>query len=162
MSEQQQAAQAQQPLFNIEKLYVKDVSLEVPGAPKVFLEREQPQVDMELSTKGEKIDDGYYHVELKVTVTAKYPTKTLFLIEASQCGVFQIRGVPDADMEPVLSVACPNILFPYAREVVSDLSGRAGFPPVVLAPVNFEGLYLQRLQQQQEQPAANDAPATTH
>ena len=156
MSEQQQA------VFNIEKLYVKDISLEVPNAPKVFLEREQPQVDMELSTKGEKIDEGFFHVELKLTVTAKYPTQTLFLAELSQCGVFQIRGAPDADMEAVLSVACPNILFPYAREVVSDLTNRAGFPPVVLAPVNFEGLYMQRLQQQQKtEPAANDA-ATTH
>lgn len=155
MSEQQQA------VFNIEKLYVKDISLEVPNAPKVFLEREQPQVDMELSTKGDKIDEGFYHVELKLTVTAKYPTQTLFLAELSQCGVFQIRGVPDADMEAVLSVACPNILFPYAREVVSDLTNRAGFPPVVLAPVNFEGLYMQRLQQQKAEPAANDA-ATTH
>lgn len=155
MSEQQQA------VFNIEKLYVKDISLEVPNAPKVFLEREQPQVDMELSTKGDKIDEGFYHVELKLTVTAKYPTQTLFLAELSQCGVFQVRGVPEADMEAVLSVACPNILFPYAREVVSDLTNRAGFPPVVLAPVNFEGLYMQRLQQQKAEPAANDA-ATTH
>lgn len=151
MAEEQQQPQA---MFNIEKLYVRDISLEVPNAPQVFLEREQPQVDMELTTKGDKIDDGFYHVELKLTVTAKYPSKTLFLIELAQCGVFQIRGVPEAEMEPVLSVACPNILFPYAREVVSDLTNRAGFPPVVLAPVNFEGLYLQRLQQQS---AANDA-----
>lgn len=155
MSEQQQA------VFNIEKLYVKDISLEVPNAPKVFLEREQPQVEMELSTRGDKIDEGFFHVELKLTVTAKYPSQTLFLVELLQCGVFQIRGVPEADMEAVLSVACPNILFPYAREAVSDLTNRAGFPPVVLAPVNFEGLYMQRLQQQQNQPAANDA-ATTH
>lgn len=155
MSEQQQA------VFNIEKLYVKDVSLEVPNAPKVFLEREQPQVEMELNTRGEKIDDGFYHVELKITVTAKFPTQTLFLVELSQCGVFQIRGVPEKDMEAVLSVACPNILFPYAREGVSDLTSRAGFPPVVLAPVNFEGLYMQRQQQQQNPAAANDA-ATTH
>lgn len=156
MSEQQQA------VFNIEKLYVKDISLEVPNAPKVYLEREQPQVDLELSTRGDKIDEGFYNVEIKLTVTAKFPSQTLFLAEVTQCGVFQIRGVPDSEMEAVLAVACPNILFPYAREVVSDLTSRAGFPPVVLNPVNFEGLYMQRLQQQQQgAPAANDA-ATTH
>lgn len=148
----------QQPVFSIEKIYVKDASLEVPNAPGIFLDREQPQVELDLSTKGDKLDEGYYHVELKVTVTAKNASKTLFLAEATQCGVFQIRGVPDENLQAVLSVECPTILFPYVREVVSDLSARAGFPPVTLAPVNFAGLYMQRLQQQQ---AANE-PATAH
>lgn len=140
----------QQPVFSIEKLYVKDLSLEVPNAPQVFLERDAPEIQVQLQNNGTGIGDGLFEVALTVTVTAKRGEYTTFLVEVAQAGIFQIRNVPDDDMEPILGIACPNILFPYAREVVSDAVNRAGFPPVVLAPVNFEGLYQQRMAQQQE------------
>ncbi len=136
-----------QPIFGIEKIYVKDLSLEIPHAPDVFLTGEQPQVEVQLHNEGALIGDGLYQVVLTVTVTAKAGEKTMFLVEAAQAGIFQIRNVPEADLEPLLATACPNILFPYVRETVSDVVSRAGFPPVYLAPVNFEAIYLQRLQQ---------------
>jgi preprotein translocase subunit SecB len=141
----------QQPTFGIEKIYVKDLSLEIPHAPGVFLSGEQPQVEVQLHNEGTSIGDGLYQVVLTVTVTAKAAEKTLFLVEVAQAGIFQIRNVPESDFEPLLATACPNILFPYVRETVSDVIVRAGFPPVHLAPVNFEVLYRQRLQQAQEQ-----------
>jgi len=143
----------QQPIFGIEKIYVKDLSLEIPHAPDVFLTGEQPQVDIQLHNEGAVIGEGLYQVVLTVTVTAKTGDKTMFLVEAAQAGIFQIRNVPEADLEPLLGTACPTILFPYARETVSDVISRAGFPPVYLAPVNFDAIYLQRLQQAQEQAA---------
>lgn len=143
----------QQPVFGIEKIYVKDLSLEIPHAPEVFLQNEQPQVEVQLHNEGGAISEGLYQVVLTVTVTAKAGDKTMFLVEVAQAGIFQIRNLPESDLEPLLATACPNILFPYAREAVSDIVGRAGFPPVYLAPVNFEAIYLQRLQQAQEQAA---------
>ncbi len=142
----------EQPVFVIEKIYVKDLSLEIPNAPQVFLERVQPDIEVQLHSKGTVMDNGYFEVALTVTVTAKVADKTMFLVEAGQAGIFQIRNVPQEDMDPVLSVACPNILFPYVRETISDVVNRAGFPPVILAPVNFEVLYQQRLQQEQKAP----------
>ena len=138
----------QQPVFSIEKLYVKDLSLEVPNGPQIFLEREAPEIELQLQTNGSGLGDGMYETVLTVTVTAKLGEKAFFLVEVSQAGIFQIRNVPDTDIEPIIGVACPNILFPYAREAVSDAVSRAGFPPVILAPVNFEAMYQQRLQQQ--------------
>jgi preprotein translocase subunit SecB len=143
----------QQPTFGIEKIYVKDLSLEIPHAPDVFLAGEQPQVDVQLHNAGAVIGEGLYQVVLTITVTAKAGEKTMFLVEVAQAGIFQIRNVPETDIEPLLATACPNILFPYARETVSDVITRAGFPPVYLAPVNFEAIYMQRLQQAQEQAA---------
>ncbi len=143
----------QQPIFGIEKLYVKDLSLEIPHAPDVFLSGDQPQVDVQLHNEGAAIGEGLYQVVLTVTVTAKAGEKTMFLVEVAQAGIFQIRNVPDTDLEPLLATACPNIIFPYARETVSDVINRAGFPPVYLAPVNFEALYMQRMQQAEEQAA---------
>ena len=143
----------QQPAFGIEKIYVKDLSLEIPHAPDVFLTGEQPQVDVQLHNEGALIGEGLYQVVLTVTVTAKAGEKTMFLVEVAQAAIFHIRNVPEADLEPLLAVACPNILFPYVRETVSDVINRAGFPPVYLSPVNFEAIYLQRLQQAQEQVA---------
>lgn len=148
--------QQTQPMFGIEKIYVKDISLEIPHAPDVFLTSEQPQVDVQLHNEGAAIGEGMYQVVLTITVTAKAGDKTVFLVEVAQAGIFQIRNVPDTDLEPLLATACPNIIFPYAREAVSAVINRAGFPPVYLAPVNFEAIYLQRLQQAQEQ--AQDAP----
>lgn len=144
-----------QPVFSIEKLYVKDLSLEVPNGPKVFLERETPQVNVQLRTDANTIDEGIFEVTLTVTVSAKLPSdKTLFMIEVAQSGIFQIRNVPQGDLEPVMMIGCPNILFPYAREAVSDAVTRAGFQPVILAPVNFEALY--QAQKQKREAAQTD------
>lgn len=142
-----QPQQPQGPVFSIEKVYVKDLSLEVPNAPEIFLTRENPNVQIQLQTEGKAVQDGVFDVTLTVTVTAKIGEKTMFLVEVRQAGIFQIRNVPQDDLQPILGIACPNILFPYARESVSDAVNRAGFPPVVLAPVNFEALYQQRTQQ---------------
>ena len=151
-----------QPVFSIEKLYVKGISLEIPNAPQVFLEREAPQVDIQLHHESNKVDDGVYHTVLTVTVTAKAGEKTLFLVEVGQAGIFVIRNLPEADMEPVLGIACPNILYPYVREVVSDMVVRAGFPPVVLTPVNFEALFQAQKQAQAEQKPASPIIQTAH
>lgn len=156
------AVDQNQPLYSIEKIYVKDLSLEVPNAPQIFLDRNPPQVDVQLHHVSNKVDDGVYQTELTLTVTAKIGDKTMFLVEANQAGIFAIRNVPDADLAPILGIGNPNILYPYARETVSDAIVRAGFPPVLLNPVNFEALYQAQLQQQAEQPAAAPAPAVTH
>ena len=145
--------QNNQPVFSIEKIYVKDLSLEIPNAPQAFLERESPSVDIQLHHNSTSVEEGVYQTILTVTVTAKVAERTLFLVEAAQAGIFVLRNIPANDIEMVLGVACPNILFPYAREVVSDVVVRAGFPPVVLNPVNFEALY-------QAQRDASQQPAT--
>jgi len=142
---------AQQPVFSIEKIYVKDLSVEVPAAPQVFLQPEQSQLEVQLEQQNEQVADGLYEVTLTVTVTAKSGAKTLFLVEAAQAGIFQISNVGDDNLGAVIGMLCPNVLFPYARETVSDTVNRAGFPPVNLAPVNFEAIYQQRLAQQQAQ-----------
>ncbi|MCK6405870.1 MAG: protein-export chaperone SecB [Rhodocyclaceae bacterium] len=152
MSEQQQA-----PSFSIEKLYLKDLSVEVPNAPEIFLEQDAPQVEIQLQTNGQNLGSGAYEVVLTVTVTARIGEKTVFLVEVGQAGIFRIVNVSEDNMEPLIAVACPNILFPYAREVVSDAVTRAGFSPVVLQPVNFEGMYLSRLQEAEAQAAAAGA-----
>ena len=139
-----------QPVFSIEKLYVKDLSIEVPNAPQIFLERETPQINVQLRTESSGIDEGIFEVALTVTVTAQLPEdKTVFLVEVAQAGIFQIRNVPQEDLEPIMMIGCANILFPYAREAVADSVTRAGFQPIVLQPVNFEAMYMQRLQESQ-------------
>jgi len=139
----------QQPIFSIEKIYVKDLSVEVPNAPQVFLQAESPKVEVQLGQNVQAVADGLFEVSLMVTVTAKLEEKTIFLAEVQQAGIFQIRNVAQSDLEPVLGMVCPNVLFPYARETISDVINRAGFPPVLLAPVNFEALYQQRVAEQQ-------------
>lgn len=141
--------QPAQPVFTIEKLFVKDLSLEVPNAPKIYLERETPKVDIQLNNSSATIDEGFYEVQITVTVTAKLGDKTVFLVEASQGGVFQIRNLPEGELDAVLGITCPNILYPYARELISDAVVRAGFPPVLLSPVNFEAIFQARQQQAQ-------------
>jgi len=137
----------QQPVFTIEKIYLKDLSVEVPHAPAIFLERETPKVEVNLNTEGGSIGEDIYQVLLTVTVSATVGERTLFLVEAAQGGIFRIAGVPAEQMELVLSITCPNLLFPYVRETVSDAVSRAGFLPLYLNPVNFEALYAQRMQQ---------------
>jgi preprotein translocase subunit SecB len=137
----------QQPSFQIEKIYVKDISLEIPNAPQVFLEAQGPQLEIQVRNESAQFAEGLYEVVITVTVTAKAGDKTMFLAEAAQAGIFALRGVSQDDLEPLLAVACPTILYPYARETISDLVGRGGFPPVLLAPVSFEAIYAQRQQQ---------------
>ena len=149
-----EAQQNNQPVFSIEKVYVKDLSLEIPNAPQIFLEREAPQVDIQLHHNSNAIEDGVYQTMLTVTVTAKIGEKTLFLVEATQAGIFVARNIPPGELDAVLGIACPNILFPYVREVVSDTVVRAGFPPVILSPVNFEAIY--QNQREQQQPAQQE------
>lgn len=147
MSDEQQ----QQPAFSIEKIYVKDLSLEIPHAPMIFTHRESPQIDVQLHSQGGMVDEGVYEIVLTVTVTAKLAEdKTLFLVEVAQAGIFQIRNIPPADLEPILGITCPNILFPYVRETISDMVTRAGFPTMLLNPVNFELMYQQQHAQQPE------------
>lgn len=142
----------EQPVFGIEKLYIKDLSVEVPNAPEIFLEQEAPQVTVQLNSTGRSVGEGSFEVVLTVTVTAAIGEKTVFLVEVGQAGIFRILNVPEEQLEPLVSIACPNVLFPYAREAVSDAVTRAGFQPIVLQPVNFEAMYMQRLQEQQPAP----------
>ena len=145
------AQNAQQPAtFQIEKVYVKDLSLEIPNAPKAFLEQVQPQLEVRIDTASDGFAEGYYEVTVSATITARIGERTLFLVEAEQAGIFAVRNVPAQELDPLLGIACPNILFPYLRETISDVVVRGGFPPVLLAPLSFETLYLQRMQEQQQ------------
>lgn len=148
-----------QPVFNIEKIYVKDLSLEIPHAPGIFLERESPHIDLQLHSQATSIEQGVYEVLITITVTSrlKEKDKVVFLIEAKQAGIFQVRNLPPEEVEQVLGVVCPNIIFPYLREVVSDLAVRAGFAPVLLNPINFDVLF-----QQQKQLQTQATPVTKH
>ncbi len=139
---EQQAAEQQpaQPMFAIEKLYVKDMSLEVPGGAEVFLQPQAPEVSVEFKTAFAQLGPDVFEGVLQVTVTAKGGEKVYFLVEVQQAGIFRVAGVPEEALRPFLSSAVPNILFPYAREAVSDATVRAGFPPVVLQPVNFDAM----------------------
>lgn len=132
--------------FAMEKIYVRDVSVEVPHAPHIFLERETPTVEVEFSNGSEKMDDHLYSCVIAVTVTAtlKEKKQVMFIVEVKQAGVFQLKNIPKEYFESVLNVDCCNILYPYLREAVSDLVVRAGFPPVYLSPLNFQALYEQK------------------
>ena len=141
-------AAQQQASFQIEKIYVKDLSLEIPNAPAVFTEQVQPQLEVQIATAVSNFAEGYYEVTVTATVTAKAAERTVFLVEAAQAGIFSLRNVPQEELEPLLGIGCPTIVFPYLRETISDLVTRGGFPPVLLGPVSFEQLYVQRLQQQ--------------
>jgi preprotein translocase subunit SecB len=149
MTEPQQpqgSAQAQ-PSFQIEKIYVKDLSLEIPNAPQVFAEQLNPQLEVQIATEVTNFAQDYFEVAVSATVTAKAGERTVFLAEVVQAGIFSLRNVPQQELDPLLAIGCPTVLFPYLREVISDLVARGGFPPVLLAPVSFEALYMQRQQQ---------------
>jgi preprotein translocase subunit SecB len=156
MSEQQQELQ---PVFAIQKLYVKDISLESPNSPQAFLEQGEPEFNIQFRNQARSFDNGFYEVSLTVTAQATVEDRTIFLVEVTQNGLFNIENVPEGEMDPLLGIGCPSILFPYLREAVSDLTTRAGFPPLMLQPINFEAIYLQQRQQAEEQ-AAN--AQTTH
>ena len=142
------------PTFSIEKVYLKDLSVEVPNAPEVFLEMEAPTLEVNINSGARAVQEGMFEVVLTVTITARIKEKAIFLVEAAQAGVFQIRNVPEPDMGPLLGIACPNTLFPYARETISMVTARAGFQPVILAPMSFENIYQQQLAQMQAKPGA--------
>ncbi len=138
--------QSQGPALNVEKIYVKDISYEAPNVPQVFLEQTVPEVGIQLHIAHSPVarDEGLYEVILGVTVTAKVQEKTVFLAEVQQCGLFRISGVAVDELPLVLEIGCPNILLPFAREVINDLVGKGGFPQLLISPVNFDLLYQQK------------------
>ena len=139
---------AAQPVFQIQRMYLKDLSLEQPNSPKILLEQAQPQVDINLGVSAEPIADGVFEVCVTATVTTKVKDKTLFLIEAKQAGIFEIRNLPEDQMQMVIGIACPGMVYPYLRAIVSDVCTRAGFPPVILSEVNFQAMFEAQRQQQ--------------
>ncbi len=144
MSDQNQ--QDQQPVFNIQRIYLKDMSLEQPNSPSIFLEQEGPGIEVQIDVGNEKLADGIYEATVTVTVTAKIKDKIAFLVEAKQAGIFEARNIPDDQIEPLLGIACPNIIYPYLRANMADTITRAGFPPIHLTEINFEVFYHQRKQ----------------
>ncbi len=132
------------PVFQIQRIYLKDLSLEQPNSPQILLEQAQPQVDINLALGAEPVADGIYEVTVTATVTTKVKDKTLFLVEAKQAGIFEIRNIPEEQLQPIIGIACPGIVYPYLRAVVSDVCTRAGFPPVLLSEVNFQAMFEQQ------------------
>ncbi|MEY3271847.1 MAG: preprotein translocase SecB subunit [Pseudomonadota bacterium] len=141
------------PAFNIQRMYLKDLSLEQPNSPQILLEQGQPQVDINLQMGAEQVADGVYEITVTATVTAKIKDKTLFLVEAKQAGIFEIRNVPQDQLQGIVSIVCPQMVYPYLRAIVSDVCTRAGFPPILLTEVNFQAMF--EAQQQQAAAAAN-------
>ncbi|MDX8127952.1 protein-export chaperone SecB [Methylomonas sp. BW4-1] len=137
--------------FAIQKIYTKDISFETPNAPKIFTQKWEPALDLNLGTHVQPIENSMYEVSLTLTVTVKIADTTAYLVEVNQSGIFSIAGFSEQEMGPMLGSFCPNVLFPYAREVISDLVNKGGFPQLILAPVNFDALYMQHLQQAQTQ-----------
>lgn len=149
--------QNQQPVFQIQRIYLKDLSLEQPNSPQIFLEQEVPAIEISLDVGSESLVEGIYEATVTVTVTAKVKDKVAFLVEGKQAGIFEARNIPADQLDPLLGIGCPNIVYPYLRANVADVIQRAGFPPVHLAEINFEVFYHQRreaLAQAANQPAA--------
>lgn len=142
--------------FGIRKVYVKDVSFETPHSPEVFQEEWNPSVNMDIANSAKRLNDNLYEVVLSVTVTVGSEEKPIYLVEVQQAGIFHIESFPEDILKRTLATVCPNILFPFAREFVADLIMRGGFPQLLLAPVNFDALYLQQQQQQAEQQAEKE------
>jgi len=141
------------PVFQIQRMYLKDLSLEQPNSPQILLEQQQPQVDINLAMAAGGVADGIFEVTVTATVTTKLQDKTLFLIEAKQAGIFEIRHVPEEQLQGILSIVCPQMIYPYLRAIVSDVCTRAGFPPITLTEVNFQAMF--EAQQAQAQAATN-------
>ncbi|NUU03751.1 protein-export chaperone SecB [Herbaspirillum robiniae] len=152
MSEQNQ--QEQQPVFQIQRVYLKDLSLEQPNSPAIFLEQEAPAIEVSVDVGAEALAEGVFESTVTITVTAKVKDKVAFLVEGKQAGIFEIRNVPAEQLDPLLGIGCPNIIYPYLRANIADAITRAGFPPVHLAEINFEVFYQQRLQALAEQQGA--------
>jgi preprotein translocase subunit SecB len=149
-----------QPFFNIQRIYLKDMSLEQPNSPAIFLEQDMPSVEVEVDVKAERLAESVFEVLVTGTVTAKVKDKVAFLIEAKQAGIFDIRNIPAEQLDPLVGIACPTILFPYLRSNIADAITRAGFPPIHLAEINFQALYEQRLQQLAQQQDGAQSSAT--
>ncbi|MDH3948124.1 MAG: protein-export chaperone SecB [Gammaproteobacteria bacterium] len=145
--------------FAIQKIYIKDVSFESPNSPAMFTQEWQPEVNLDMNTNTQSLSEGVFEVVLSLTATVKNADQTAFLVEVQQAGIFSISGFAENDMGHMLGSFCPNILFPYAREAVSDLVTKGGYPPLILAPVNFDALYAQHMAQQQQ---AGETKASTH
>jgi preprotein translocase subunit SecB len=145
MSDEQQQAT---PVFQIQRVYLKDLSLEQPNSPAILASTEQPSVDIQLGVGMEQIIDGVVEVTVTATVTTKIEDKVVFLVEAKQAGIFEVRNLPEDQMGPIMGIACPQIIYPYLRGNVADVIQRAGFPPVHLAEINFQAMYEQQQQQQ--------------
>jgi len=144
------ADQDQTPVFQIQRMYLKDLSLEQPNSPQILLEQAQPQVDINLGMAATTVTDGIYEVTVTATVTTKVKDKVLFLVEAKQAGIFEIRNIPQDQMQGIVSIVCPQMIYPYLRAIVSDVCTRAGFPPILLTEVNFQAMF----EAQQEQAVA--------
>ena len=147
-------ADNQDPVFNIQRIYLKEASLEQPNSPAILLEQDAPNVEIQLGLGGEQVADGLFEVTVTATATTKIGERTVFLVEAKQAGIFEIRNLPEEQMNGVMGVACPQIIYPYLRGNVADIVQRAGFPPVHLAEINFQAMYEQQLQA-----AAAEGPA---
>ena len=152
------AEQDATPVFQIQRMYLKDMSLEQPNSPQILLEQAQPQVDINLGLSAETVTDGVYEVCVTATVTTKVKDKTLFLVEAKQAGIFEIRNVPQEQLQAIIGIACPQMVYPYLRAIVSDVCTRAGFPPVVLSEVNFQAMF-EAQQQAAQQGNGAETPA---
>lgn len=147
----EQAAAGDTPVFQIQRVYLKDLSLEQPNSPQILVEQGQPNVDINLQVEVAPIAEGMFEVAVTATVTTTLGERTLFLCEAKEAGIFEIRNIDPEQMQPILGIACPGIVYPYLRAVVADVISRAGFPPVHLAEVNFQAMY----EAQQAQAAGN-------
>ena len=150
-------SEQQEPVFQIQRVYLKGASLEQPNSPAILLEQEAPTVDIQLGVNAGPVAVGIFEVTVTATVQTKIKDKTVFLVEASQAGIFEIRNLPEEQMSQVMGIACPQIVYPYLRGNVADLIQRGGFPPVHLAEINFQAMFEQQ-QQQQQAAAAGEAP----
>ena len=144
------------PVFQIQRMYLKDLSLEQPNSPAILLEQQQPQVDINLAMAAASVVEGIYEVSVTATVTTKLKERTLFLVEAKQAGIFEIRNVPEEQLQGILSIVCPQMIYPYLRAIVSDICTRAGFPPIMLTEVNFQAMF--EAQQAHALSASNGSP----
>lgn len=145
------ADQNQQPVFQIQRVYLKDMSLEQPNSPAIFLEQEAPNIEVSVDVGAERLAETIFESTVTITVTAKVKDKVAFLVEGKQAGIFEAANIPDEQLDPLLGIGCPNIIYPYLRANIADMVTRAGFPPVHLAEINFEAFYQQRLQAMAEQ-----------
>jgi len=149
------------PVFQLQRVYLKDASLEMPHAPHIFLEQTQPQIDVQLDVDNQRLGDGVVEVVVRVTTTARVGEKVLFLVEANQAGIFELRGIPEEQLEPVLAIVCPGIIYPYLRANIADLLTRTGLPPVHLTEINFEALYQQKSGQGDGSPSGLIVPPSS-
>ncbi|NOQ94632.1 MAG: protein-export chaperone SecB [Methylophaga sp.] len=154
MAEENAAQEEQQARFVIQKIYTKDISFETPNSPEIFREEWKPEIDLQLGNEYKRIDEDNHEITLTVTVTAKVGDKIAFLAEVKQAGIFSLTGYSDQEMGPLVGSYCPNTVFPFAREVISDVVIKGGFPQLVLSPVNFDALYMNQIEQAKQQAAA--------